>query len=100
MNQTMIRTQQHPSLIAPLSEIRQQIEIIHEQILYAKPTPQELLDDLQHDMRTPIGNILACITLMQMDGELTEAQQEMIEIIQQSAKTMVGKLDHLLQFSA
>lgn len=99
MNQLMLNPQRYAFLPVPLREIREKIEEIHDQILYAKPTAREQLDGLQHDMRIPIGNILACVTLMRMDGELTEGQEEMVDIIQQAADSIIVQLDAVLQLN-
>lgn len=86
----------NPIYTGPLTELREQIEAVHDQIIKPKHSAQDVLNSLQHDLRTPIGNILACVTLIHMDGELTESQMELIDIVEEAAKTLVSKLDHIL----
>ncbi len=100
MNQSVSINDQQAPVSGHLSEIREQIEAIHYQLVHPKPSPQELLNTLQHDLRTPIGNILACVTLIHMDGELTESQKELVSIVEDSAKSLVNKLDHIIQLTS
>lgn len=83
-------------LTGPLTELRQQIEAVHDQLLEPKLSAHDVLSDLQHDLRTPIGNILACVTLIHLDGGLTESQIELVDIMEEAANTLIRKLDHLL----
>lgn len=86
-----------PPLSGPLTELREKIEDIHAQLILPKKPAEEILLDLQHDFRTPIGNILACVTLIHMDGELTESQMELVEIIEEAATSLIRKLDDLIK---
>jgi signal transduction histidine kinase len=88
-----------PSNVRALSRLRHQIKETQDSIIDAQslwPTADELLNDLQHELRTPIGNILACVQLLEIEKEMTPAQEELVGIIQQAAETIVGKLDELL----
>ena len=100
INYSLSPNRQPSRLTGPLSELREQIEEVHEQLLHPKPSPKELLDSLQHDLRTPIGNILACVTLIHMDGELTDSQEELVSIVEEAANSLVSKLDHILKLSS
>ncbi|MCP5094912.1 MAG: hypothetical protein GY943_05105 [Chloroflexi bacterium] len=85
--------------VRALSRLRHQIKETQDSIIDAQslwPTADELLDDLQHEMRTPVGNILTCVQLLEMEREMSPAQEELVGIIQQAAETIVGKLDELL----
>ncbi|MEM7330766.1 MAG: histidine kinase dimerization/phospho-acceptor domain-containing protein [Chloroflexota bacterium] len=99
MNQSLSLNEQQPAISVPLSEIREQIEAIHYQLVHPKPSSKELLDSLQHDLRTPVGNILACVTLLNMEGELTESQSELVSIVEDAAKALINKLDHVRKLS-
>lgn len=99
LNQSVSQENKQPIYTGPLSELREQIEAVTDQIVGPKPSPKELLHSIQHDLRTPIGNILACVTLMHMDGEMTDSQRELADIVEEAANTLIKKLDHLLSLT-
>lgn len=79
----------------PLSDIRERIETLQTKITKERPLAEEVLIELQHDMRTPIGNILACVTLFRMEDGMTASQSELVDMVEQAAQRMIKELDRL-----
>ncbi len=82
-----------------LRRLRRQIETAQASIIAAHslwPSDKELLTSLQDDLRTPVGNIFACLELLGIDQALSSDQQELIDIIQQATTAILDKLDETL----
>ena len=79
----------------PLSEMRERIEELYEQLRYGKPSRKEMLGTLQQDMRTPIGNIFACLTLLDLDDNLNSSQKELLQIIQEATDSLLMQIDEM-----
>lgn len=81
-----------------LAQLRQQIADVRSRLLFPeqeRPFVPDLLDMLQHDLRTPVGNILACAALLEMENQLSPDQAELIDIIRDACNTILGRLDHV-----
>jgi len=79
-----------------LRRLRHEIEdtqatIVASQSLW--PSATDLLDKLQHDLRTQVGNILACVYLLETEHELEPLQLELVSIVEESADRILSKLE-------
>lgn len=79
-----------------LKRLRHEIEDARASILASQslwPSVSDLLNSLQHDLRTQVGNIMACVYLLETEHELTSPQTELVSIMEQSAERILTKLE-------
>ncbi len=61
---------------------------------------EKLRDDMRnmivHDLRTPLTAVIVGVDMLELNGGLTEAQQEMVDIAASSSKTLLGMINDLL----
>ncbi|OJH50352.1 PAS/PAC sensor signal transduction histidine kinase [Methanohalophilus portucalensis FDF-1] len=64
-------------------------------------TNSELKANLNHELRTPLGNIIGFTQLLDNDiyGKLNPKQQKHIQGIQKSAEQLIGLIDDILEIS-
>lgn len=82
--------------LTALKQLRSEIEDTRSSILASQslwPTANDLLNKLQHDLRTQVGNILACVYLLETEYSLPQSQTELINIIEQSADRILSQLE-------
>ncbi len=82
--------------LGALKRLRNEIEDTRSTILASQslwPTANELLNSLQHDLRTQVGNILACVYLLETEHALSNSQTELVSIVEQSADKILSKLE-------
>lgn len=64
----------------------------------ANKAKSELIAQVSHDIRTPMDAILGLVSLIRQD-ESSSAQQEYLNRIQQSARTLLGVINDLLDYA-
>jgi len=82
--------------LGALKRLRNEIEDTRASILASQslwPTANDLLNSLQHDLRTQVGNILACVYLLETEHSLSTSQMELVGIVEQSADKILTKLE-------
>jgi PAS domain S-box-containing protein len=57
------------------------------------------LAQMSHELRTPLNGILGFAQLLQMDGAMSEAQREWLNIIQQSGDHLLALINQVLDFA-
>lgn len=79
-----------------LRRLRREIEDTRASIVASQslwPSANELLNSLQHDLRTQVGNIMACVYMLETEYELPSPQTELVSIIEESADRILSKLE-------
>lgn len=82
------------------NEVKSRKELIkaREKAEAATKSKSMFLANMSHEIRTPINSILGMIDVL-METEVNEDQMEDLEVIQYSAKKLLGLLNDLLDFS-
>lgn len=96
LQENTIPTQSLTTDLSALKRLRNEIENTRSSILASQslwPTANDLLNTLQHDLRTQIGNIMACVYLMETEHALSNSQTELVSIVEQSADKILAKLE-------
>ena len=89
-------TQTMSADLSALKRLRSEIEDTRSTILASQslwPSANDLLNKLQHDLRTQVGNILACVYLLETEHKLSHSQTELVSIVEQSADRILSKLE-------
>ncbi len=82
--------------LGALKQLRNEIEDTRSTILASQslwPSASDLLNSLQHDLRTQVGNILACVYLLETEHALSNSQTELVSIVEQSADKILSRLE-------
>ena len=65
----------------------------------ANKAKSELIAQVSHDIRTPLDAILGLLRLIRQDSTHSARQQEYCDRMQQSARTLLGVIDDLLDYA-
>lgn len=93
------RHQQKVRLNRELSTINQQIEQQNAQLNELNQTKNNLLSIIGHDMRSPLVNLGALLTMLQQEGLEPEMRQRFLSDLRVSIDSVSGTLDNLLQWA-
>lgn len=80
-----------------LLENMAELEMAKDAALEASRVKSEFLDNLSHELRTPMNGVLGMIGLT-LDTDLSETQKEYLSLAQISAERMTSLIDNLLEF--
>jgi signal transduction histidine kinase len=64
----------------------------------ARQAKRQLLDNVSHELRTPMNGILG-VTELAMDTQMTDEQRGLLGMIKDSAHSLMGVVENILDFS-
>jgi two-component system, sensor histidine kinase and response regulator len=71
----------------------------HELALQSLQAKAEFLDNMNHELRTPMNGILGFTQLL-LDTDLSEEQRELLEEVTQSADNLLSRVNDILELSS
>ena len=74
------------------------IRTLNEQLLVASQAKIDFLANMSHEIRTPMNGVYGIAELLN-DTDLTEDQQEYVDIIQSSCQALITVINDILDFS-
>jgi signal transduction histidine kinase len=93
------RQRQKVRLNRELSDINERIEFQNRQLHSLNLTKNNLLSIIGHDMRSPLVNLSALLSLIRQDDLDPETQQKFLAELQVSVDAVSGTLDNLLHWA-
>src|SRR5690606_35021724 len=93
------RHQQKVRLNRELSTINQQVEQQNAQLNELNQTKNNLLSIIGHDMRSPLVNLGALLTMLKQERFEPEMRQRFLSDLRVSIDSVSGTLDNLLQWA-
>jgi polar amino acid transport system substrate-binding protein len=83
---------------AELQALAEQLSVARDQALEVSNLKSEFVARISHEIRTPISGVLGMIELL-MDSKLNHEQRELVELLHDSAKSLLTIINDILDFS-
>lgn len=84
--------------VRQLDEINQALETARDAAVSASSLKSSFVANISHELRTPLTGIIGMNELL-METELTEEQQSMAEIVQESARVLLAVVNDILDLA-
>jgi len=81
-----------------LSEANQQLELAKEEAEQANRAKSSFLATMSHEIRTPMNGVIGMADVLEKSS-LSDNQKEIVDLIQDSALSLLGIIDDILDFS-
>lgn len=81
-----------------LEELTRELKVAHEEALQASRTKSAFLANMSHEIRTPMNAIIG-LTNLCLEDELTPTQREFLSNVSESANSLLGIINDILDLS-